>query len=72
MIVCQCTGQTDRHIREIAAQGARTLEEVALRSQAGAGCGGCQKTIECLLRDVCRNASMAGPMGAVAPAFAKK
>ncbi len=59
MIVCQCTGQTDRQIRQEAAQGARTLEEIAYRSSAGAGagCGGCRKTIECLLRDACEGAA---------------
>ncbi len=45
MIVCQCTGASDRAIRRAVRAGATSVREVAQHCAAGAGCGGCRKTI---------------------------
>jgi bacterioferritin-associated ferredoxin len=59
MIVCHCKGITDRQIRQAAAAGARSADEIARRATAGTDCGGCRPLIEALL---------AGREGAVAAA----
>jgi bacterioferritin-associated ferredoxin len=50
LIVCSCTGVTDREIRRLARAGACTLREVAESCGAGAGCGGCRPSIRAILR----------------------
>jgi len=44
--VCQCNGVTKGRIRECWEQGARTVEDVAARTRAGTGCGGCRDAVE--------------------------
>lgn len=39
--VCICNGVTDRHIREAAAAGCRTVSELTMRTGCGATCGSC-------------------------------
>ncbi len=47
MIVCHCTGITDRDIRSLVRQGrAKTAREVGRDCAAGHGCGGCRVAIE--------------------------
>jgi len=45
MIVCLCTGITDRRGRELVRQGATSLYEVGLTCSAGTCCGGCRETL---------------------------
>lgn len=45
MIVCHCHGVTDREIRAIVHNGARTCADVADACSAGAGCGGCESLV---------------------------
>lgn len=49
MFVCMCLAVTEAEVRECIAGGARTVEEVAERSFACTGCGGCRETIEEML-----------------------
>ncbi|SFN31971.1 bacterioferritin-associated ferredoxin [Dokdonella immobilis] len=41
MYVCVCNGITDHAIREAAARGVDTLEELTMRTGLGSGCGSC-------------------------------
>ncbi len=51
MIVCHCTGITDRDIRSLVRQGrAETVSEIGLNCSAGAGCGGCRLAVEQIVR----------------------
>ena len=50
MIVCHCTGKTDRQIRQAVEAGARSCSEVARRCDAGSVCGGCTPLIESLMQ----------------------
>ena len=44
--VCQCNNVTKGQIRACWEDGARTVEEVAARTRAGTGCGGCRDAVE--------------------------
>ncbi len=61
MIVCHCTGFTDRDVRELARRGARTCEEIASRCSAGAGCGGCRPLLAELLAGCGQHARQTEP-----------
>jgi bacterioferritin-associated ferredoxin len=51
VIVCHCTGVTDRDIRSLARQGhVKTARDVTGNCSAGRGCGGCELTIEQIVR----------------------
>jgi bacterioferritin-associated ferredoxin len=41
MYVCICNGITDGAIREAAARGVETLEELTMRTGCASGCGSC-------------------------------
>lgn len=41
MYVCICNGVTDHAIREAAARGVRSLEELTMRTGVASGCGSC-------------------------------
>lgn len=41
MYVCICNGVTDHAIREAAARGVRTVEELTMRTGLASGCGSC-------------------------------
>jgi bacterioferritin-associated ferredoxin len=45
MIVCHCHGVTDREIRTIVQEGARTCADVADCCGASSGCGGCEALV---------------------------
>ena len=55
MYICLCRGVNDRTIRAAIAAGARTRDEVILRTSAGSRCGGCWPALEELLADVEQN-----------------
>ena len=46
MIICQCKGLTDRTIRKMVRDGARSRREVARVCAAGTSCGGCANAID--------------------------
>lgn len=50
MIVCHCTGKTDRQIRHAVKAGARSCTEVTRLCDAGGVCGGCTPAIESLMK----------------------
>ena len=49
MYVCICRAITETVVRGCIAEGARTVKDVVIRSEAGTGCGTCvQKIIDLL------------------------
>ncbi|SDE51218.1 FAD-dependent oxidoreductase [Auraticoccus monumenti] len=48
-VVCRCNGVTRGAIEHACRQGARTLEQVAARTRASTGCGGCRADVCALL-----------------------
>jgi bacterioferritin-associated ferredoxin len=53
MIVCHCTGITDRDIRSLVRQGrANTVSEIGRDCSAGLGCGGCRLAVEQIVQIV--------------------
>ncbi len=44
-MVCHCRGVNDRRIRREIAEGADTVEQIAVRCGAGSRCGGCVETV---------------------------
>lgn len=54
MIVCHCTGITDRDIRSLIRQGrAKTVSQIGLalcERSAGRGCGGCRLLVAQIVR----------------------
>jgi bacterioferritin-associated ferredoxin len=70
MYVCHCYAVTDRHIRDLCAAGAATLEDVGQACGAGRSCTSCHEMIERLLYacgDPCGQQSL-GRVGADAAA----
>lgn len=60
MLVCLCKAVSDRKIRQLVSEGARSVREVAHACQAGTGqgCGACVVTIRTLVRETeetCQN-----------------
>lgn len=49
MIICHCTGVTDRDILRLRHEGASTVAEVVRRSGAGRCCSPCRDEIATLL-----------------------
>jgi bacterioferritin-associated ferredoxin len=49
VIVCHCSGVSDREIRSAAREGARTCKDVARACAAGRMCGGCRPAIRRIL-----------------------
>lgn len=49
MYVCICRAVTEAAMREIIADGARTVKDVVRRCEAGSGCGTCVGKILALL-----------------------
>lgn len=56
MYVCICNGITDHAIRDAAARGVRSFEELTLWTGCGSGCGSCAD----LARDILGEAHAAG------------
>ncbi len=53
MIVCLCRRVTDRAIRDLVADGAASVDEVAARCGAGTGCGGCRQFVAHMVAERC-------------------
>ncbi len=49
MIVCQCTGVTERQIRRAVRNGASNRSDVILACTAGSNCGGCVPVIDSII-----------------------
>jgi bacterioferritin-associated ferredoxin len=49
MLVCRCSGVSDRVVRRLAGEGASTVRQVAGACGAGAGCGECRRSIRDLI-----------------------
>ena len=54
MIVCHCTGATDREVRQAASLAGGDRNEALRACGAGACCGGCRPTVIALLQDADR------------------
>jgi bacterioferritin-associated ferredoxin len=52
MIVCLCTGVSDRAVRLMVISGARSVDAVAACSGAGTDCGSCRHAIQDLIQDL--------------------
>ncbi|WP_198671915.1 (2Fe-2S)-binding protein, partial [Desertihabitans aurantiacus] len=57
-VVCRCNGVTKHTIAEACRAGAQTAEEVAARTRASTGCGGCRADV-CALVEALRPAGTA-------------
>jgi bacterioferritin-associated ferredoxin len=70
VIVCHCTGATDRQIRALVRDGDETPAEIVRACKAGFDCGGCRLAIEQIVLE-CRLESRHGetPVPRLAPAF---
>jgi bacterioferritin-associated ferredoxin len=53
MYICICNAITDRQVRECAAEGARSVDELAMKLGVGAGCGRCRECAAELLSEAC-------------------
>jgi bacterioferritin-associated ferredoxin len=53
-VLCYCLVVEEAEVRRAIRQGARTVEEVAARCEAGNGCGSCRGTIACMIDDEAR------------------
>jgi bacterioferritin-associated ferredoxin len=51
MILCCCTGTSDRDLRSLVREGVRDLERLGEATGAGACCGGCRPALRELLRE---------------------
>jgi bacterioferritin-associated ferredoxin len=51
MILCQCTGTTDRDIARLQAEGHSTARAIAAAVGAGRNCAACRREINRLLTD---------------------
>lgn len=64
MIVCLCTGSTDRDVERALAAGAADLEAIGDSCSAGLYCGGCHASLAALLHrgscEMCPNRDGAG------------
>lgn len=51
MLVCLCRRVTSSRLRQVIADGARSVDDVAHRCEAGTDCGSCVEDIEAMLQD---------------------
>jgi len=69
MYVCICNAVTDRAIREAAASGARTFEEVRSRTGCADCCGSCEDLAAQIFNEAVGRAAIARPFDL--PVFAQ-
>jgi len=60
MILCHCTGTSDREIRRLAQEGCADADSVGRRSGAGEACRGCRVAVEEVLREAAARGSSRG------------
>ena len=70
MYVCLCKGISNRSIRRLVEEGARSVDEIGARCGAGTSCGTCRLDIEGMLKDA-RSASACERGGGSEPLAAK-
>ena len=51
MLVCHCLAVNDQAVAHAAAEGARTVDDLAARCGAGGRCGGCRPLLAELLAE---------------------
>jgi len=51
LIVCSCYAVTDREIRRLAREGARSPRQLAKACGAGSACGGCRPSVRAILAE---------------------
>lgn len=56
MIVCHCSGVTDRDIKQLVREGCKTVDDIAERCWATMGCGGCRESVERILSEELKEA----------------
>jgi len=66
MIVCHCSGVSDRTVRSVVRRGAADRRSVARECGAAAGCGGCLATVEQIIEQELRREPSAGEPGPLA------
>lgn len=49
MVVCLCSGISDREIRRLVGEGACSRGDVESACGAGAGCGGCHPSLDAVI-----------------------
>ncbi|MBW3536962.1 MAG: (2Fe-2S)-binding protein [Actinobacteria bacterium] len=57
MYVCSCRAVTDRTVKSVISNGARTIDQIADRCGAGSLCQGCWPTLSKLLAEAERRPS---------------
>lgn len=65
MYICICNAITEKAVRECAANGTCSLEQLAFELGVGTGCGRCRECAHDLLRDLRQEA-----IGTLSPAAA--
>ncbi len=69
MIICQCTGVTDRQIARMIEEGATTVGDIARRCGAGRCCAPCRVEIAEMIAEASPRAQSCGlPTVSAAPA----
>ena len=63
MYVCICNGITDHAIRDAAARGVGTLEELTMRTGCASGCGSCADLAREILHEAKPRATRNFPLG---------
>ncbi|MBK6916533.1 MAG: (2Fe-2S)-binding protein [Deltaproteobacteria bacterium] len=58
-LLCHCLVVEEAEVRRAIRQGARTVEDVTARCEAGGGCGSCRAGIAVLLEDEARRGARA-------------
>jgi bacterioferritin-associated ferredoxin len=53
MIVCHCTGATDRDIARLVSEGANSVGDIIRQCGAGRSCAPCRAGLQELLADAC-------------------
>jgi bacterioferritin-associated ferredoxin len=56
MYICICNAVTERQVRECAARGCHSLDQLAFETGLGVGCGRCKEFACDLLEDLQREA----------------
>lgn len=59
-LLCHCLVVEEAEVRRVIRQGARTVEDIGLRCDAGTGCGSCRAGIAILLDEELRRRAQRG------------
>ncbi len=67
MLVCLCHPISDRALKAVIDEGARTVRDVAMTCRAGAGCGACKRAIAQMIQERSSALPASSSAGACAP-----